>query len=126
MNENENNETKNQVTTWHHATKTIIRDIFDIYSLNREILHVRLENEIERLLEKLWPAAVGDDEDNKNDEDNNRKLIKQGSSFDKLLLFKWLMAMENGAFKYKLDKQLPTKYLSGKFKFVCQVRKEIN
>jgi len=49
------------------------------------------------------------------------ELFSKSSRFDDLLLSEWRNSMENGSFKYKLDENLPTKYLPGKFAFLVQV-----
>jgi hypothetical protein len=41
--------------------------------------------------------------------------------FDDFLITEWNNLMENGAFNYKLDDGLLTKYLNGKYGFIVQV-----
>lgn len=41
--------------------------------------------------------------------------------FDDLLMQEWNKAMENGAFKFKIDEKLPSKILPGKYNFYLQV-----
>jgi hypothetical protein len=48
------------------------------------------------------------------------ELFSKPSRFDELLLCEWRTLMQNGTFKYKLDENLPTKYLPGKFAFLVQ------
>ena len=43
------------------------------------------------------------------------------SDFDCQLLSEWTEAMEKGMFKFKIDENMPTKYLLGKYSFLAQV-----
>lgn len=44
------------------------------------------------------------------------------SKFDKLLIQEWNNAMDNGQFKFKIDSNLLTRYINGKYSFLVQVK----
>lgn len=50
---------------------------------------------------------------------NQSNLIR--SNFDNRLLSEWTEAMENGIFKFKIDANIPTRYLPGKYTFLAQM-----
>ena len=50
-----------------------------------------------------------------------KNLTIPSNQFDQLLVSTWNDAMNRGLFKFKLDKDIPTRYLDGKYSFLVQV-----